>query len=228
MPLDFLINSADRVFGDTATDFYVDVPIGGDIEDYTTFELVSCSLKNSLFRLEGDATKLACGIRRYSNSQPSHATDYFEGIVPAGTYSSDQLCTALELAIPEGLAGEHPSYAGLVVTVTYNAVVGAFSVSVDSAWARGGLNLGTYQVFTIHDSTIDWGAAELTNPVYSASLNKILGFHDIAGGFPPALGTDFAVLHGPPWPVGLFTPTGWICWRLHEPSFCAVTLQGVG
>ena len=143
MTLDFLVNSSDRVFGDSSSDFYVEVPPGGEIEDYKEFELVNCSLKNSIFRLEGDSAKIACSIRKYSSTQNTHSSDYFEGVVPEGTYSTDQLCTALELAIPEGLAGEHPAYAGLSITCTYNAVVGAFSVSVDSAWARGGLNLGT-------------------------------------------------------------------------------------
>jgi len=193
MTLDFLVNSSDRVFGDSSADFYVEVPPGGEIEDYKEFELVNCSLKNSIFRLEGDSTKLACDIRQYSSTQPRHASDFFEAIVPPGTYSSDQLCTALELAIPEGLAdGEHPTYAGIVVTCTYIAATGTFKVAVDSAWARGGLDTGTYQVFTIHDSTSDWGAAELTNAVYANSLNKILGFYNVVGEYPPALGTGFA------------------------------------
>ena len=155
MPLDFLINSADRTFGTSSNDFYVNTPQGQEIEGYSTFELVSCSLKNGLFRLEGDATKLACSIREYSSTQPSHASEFFEGIVPAGTYSSDELCSALELAIPEGLAGEHPGYAGLTITCTYIAATGTFKVAVGSAWARGGLDTGTYQVFTIHDAASD-------------------------------------------------------------------------
>lgn len=187
--LDFLINSNDLTRGST-NDFYIEMPPNVELTGFANVELVSASLKNSLYRFSGGPESfIHCAIRKYSATQPTASIDWFSAQIPDGTYSPDELADQLELIIPLGLSAAHPAYAPLTLSVSYITRSQKWSISVTSAWARGSLSLGHYVVFTILDKDGDYNAITLAHHDYTGSLNQSLGFFNNPP--PPDLGTAF-------------------------------------
>ena len=182
--LDFLINSADRASG-TESDYYVDLPRGVVIDNYKTVSLVAASMKGSVYELTGSQRTLTCIMRDYQTGFNSHAEYYFKVDVPEGTYTSDELCAALDTQIPLALAAQHPGYPELAVTCSYDSTTSHFDIAVNSSWARGGVSGSYHLVFTVACATSNH-IGSYSPHTYATSLNAIMGFETLT--YPPDSG----------------------------------------
>jgi len=167
------IDSKDRNIFENSNNFTINLPSNRALKDVQSVFVDSMCFANTLFPINENSNTLYCNMRRYSTlNDIEYENQYFQAVIPAGSYNPDELIAILPTLIHNAYNDAFPSNPTLAgLEMSYSTTTGLFSFLRTLAYGNAQIISGLRDYLIFEDKFGNFPKS------FFDSLNFVIG-HD--------------------------------------------------